>query len=700
MDLILTEKPSVAKSFADALGAARQTGYFEKPGVARITWCFGHLLSLFRPEDYDAKYKTWSTDTLPILPPAFRYSPIASNKDHLAMVAKLIASASRVVLATDAGREGQLIGHEVLSWAKWTGPTMRFWSSEALTPEVVRANMSLIKPDSEYEQLLAEARGRQHADWLVGMNFTRFYSVRLSDTYSVGRVQTAILAILSRRELEVESFVPKDQYSLAGEFSAPGGRFTAVHFTTAPDGKRVTRFDERQTLENIRAKLAVPSPAELVDLVKETKIENAPALFSLTALQQEANRRFGFTAEQTLTYAQRLYEDYQVLSYPRTPSRVLASSSVPLVTSVIKKLSPAYASVFAGVKPELVSLANKRVFDDSKLEDHHALIPLSLPKTPLPEAEAKLFDLVVASFAAVFHESAEWSHAKAVLSASGVLFHVYGRQLAKPGWKAVFGAVAADDSDSDDESPLPPLEKGDFVELSSLEIKASKTTPPKRFTEATLLEVMEKPQRFFSADFLDDGTVVPGLGTQATRANIIETLLDRGYVERKKKLLIPTPKGRFLIKTIDAGPLAPLAQPEETTRWETLLAQDPEAFSRMIRDFVEKTIASLKTAPGFSVVDAPSIIGLCPACGSPVLDYRDRWVCSRATRGAGSTCSVSLGKEILSAKLTLSDAKALFAGRNSSEKHFVSHTGKKFDAALHLDRSGKIEFRFKDTPKK
>ncbi len=696
--LVLTEKPSVAKDFARALQVGtRKTGYFEGNDYV-ITWAVGHLLELAEPQDYDAKWSRWRMDSLPILPRQLRYKPIGKSQKQLSVVQKQLKrkDLGDVVIATDAGREGEVIARTILhSVSDFSFErAFRFWTSQALTPQVVQETLSHLKPSSDFDRLWHAGQARQFADWLVGMNLTRAATLKFGshrDVFSVGRVQTAVLALLVDRRRERDRFVPKPYWLLRVLFVNFRGTWRGSWFR-----KDRNRFDDVEPAEQMLA-LVSGQTGRVASVKREKKRQPPPSLFSLTDLQRDANAKFAFSAKQTLDIAQKLYEERKCLSYPRTDSRVLGSRNVDLARQIVGKLEKVYPELFSGHDPKLVSAANKRVFNDAKLTDHHALIPLApLPGGAAPQ-EKRIYDLVLKRFAAAFHPDYEYEATEIITEVAGETFRTKGSRPLKPGWKAVYGmesssATSRKDDDELDEENLPPLEKGDDARVDEAKLEEKTTQPPPEYTEALLLKDMVNPSRFVTEEELQKifkGEV--GLGTQATRAQIIETLILRRYVNRDRKHLVATEKGCLLIDQLRQFERAQaLASPEETARWEMELEKiaqgvgRPEAFIEMIREFVEAGIRELKSTSS----KAPSLnrtIGRCPACDGEIIEGRKGFGC-RNWRPQNGGCRFVIWKEISGRPVDAEMVRQLLAGESVGPLVFRSESGRDFAASLVLER--------------
>ncbi len=687
MQLVIAEKPSVARDLARVLGL-RGGGKHAIEGSGRvITWCIGHLVELEEPAAYDPAWKAWRLDTLPMLPAAFKLRPVPSTRDQLRAVRELLRDRrfTEVVNACDAGREGELIFRYVYELAGSRLPIKRLWIS-SLTDEAIRAGFARLRPGVELDALAGAARCRSEADWLVGMNATRAVTVssraaaprpRLaqpprrgqrgqsdSPLYSIGRVQTPTLAILVRRELEIRQFRPCDYWEVRGLF-APAGtpgeaaeKVTATWGVTLPDGKAIrSRLGARALAEEIvaRGESAARGPhGAVVERLRQKRLrEPPPLLFDLTSLQRTANRRFGLSATATLGAAQALYERYKILTYPRTDSRHLTSDMAKELPKLFGALAalPDYAR-FAEPLLETPPARSRRLFDDAKVSDHHAIVPTGKPVRleELPRDERRIFDLVARRFLGAFHPDAEFAltdvvirlgpsdappeaeprataeprDAEVVAGPDETLvtalppppdrYRARGRVRLVAGWQDVAqlgrpgqpGATQGDRgtpgdaADGDGGPTLPPLAEGQRLD-GKLEVLTKQTRPPPRHTEATLLGAMESAGRDISDDELRAAMRDSGLGTPATRAATIETLIRRTFVGREGKNLVPTEMG---IGLIDALPEKSLASPELTGSWEARLSrmargeETRAAFMADISRYVSDVVTAIRGGAG------------------------------------------------------------------------------------------------------
>jgi DNA topoisomerase-3 len=742
-DLILTEKFSVAADFAKALGIkGKKDGCFQGPNHV-IVWAVGHLVELFEPDDYDPGLKRWQLSTLPLIPETFKYKPIKRSFKQFKIIKSFLTGGQfdRVVVATDAGREGEVIARTILlqSGFKDKSRIVRFWTSQALVPEVVRSTMDKLRPITDYDRLWRAGYYRQVADWLVGMNLTRVLTVRLKDLFSVGRVQTAVLALMVDRRNERENFIPETFWQIRVVFVNEKGRWTGLWFKAGPkdvddkkqsggahtitgtrtdksidkktdkrtDKRIETRITEKYQALALAAKLKEETaPGDVVSVNKTKKSEPPPLLFSLTDLQQEANNRFGFPAKKTLALAQTLYQDRKCLSYPRTDSKVLGTTGLDLVKKIIKTLECAHGDIFSTLDSRRVSLSNTRVFNDSRLTDHHALIPFKpIPAGASPD-EQLLFDLVVRRFAAAFHPDFRYEGTRVVTELAGQTFQTLGRVTIDPGWTRVYSQSSRGRAEPE---ILPPLAKNDRGKADKVDLVEKQTAPPPDYSDALLLKDMTNPSRYVDEDdvkriFRGD----TGIGTQSTRAQIIETLILRNYVTRAGKRLVATDKGVYLIAQLRLCPVSSvLTRPDETARWEMglneiALGQGSDLdFLQRIKTFVASSVEELKLANfgagTFERASDPAReIGTCPSCGSPVCENLKAFSCR------GTNCKFVIFKKIAGKSISSKMAANLLKYRLSGPfQGFISKKKRRFAASLRIvdhDGAHKVEFDF-DTGK-
>ena len=624
--LVICEKPSVAKAVASALGASsRADGFYEGSGLI-VSWCVGHLVSPLDAGGYDERFKKWRYEDLPILPEPFRYAPIPGKEAALDNVTRLMAreDVTEIVNACDAGREGELIFRLVYEMAGCRKPVLRLWIS-SMEDSAIREGFSELRPGSAYDALYQSALCRQRADWLVGINATRLFSVLYHRTLNVGRVQTPTLSLLAARDAKIALF-QKEKYHLL-RLTLDGVEAVSEKFTDPAEAEQA-------------AAMCKGAAVTCTSVTKEQKKEQPPKLYDLTALQREANRLLGYTAKQTLDYAQSLYEK-KLLTYPRTDSWYLTADMAETASCVIHlaaKLPPFdTCHEFFPLVEALVS--------DKDVSDHHAIIPtMEIEKADikaLPAGERSLFLLVCCKLLCAAAEPYVYEAVTAAFDCGGRAFTAKGRRVLSQGWREIEGLFRAflkeKPSDGDGEAAdaaLPELTEGQVLAHAAVAVTEHFTQPPKPYTEDTLLSAMENAGR----DDIPDEAERKGLGTPATRAAIIEKLVSAGFVERKGKSLIPTKDGINLVTVLPE----PLTSPMLTAEWERKLTEiarggsDPEAFLEGIRNMVREIVSTYSCiSEEGKTLFAPEkdVIGICPRCGQPVYEGKKNFACSDRSCG-------------------------------------------------------------------
>lgn len=696
--LIIAEKPSVASDIARALGGFTRKGdYFESEGFV-ISSAVGHLLELAVPEEHEVKRGKWSFKHLPVLPPHFELAPLERSEDRLNLLLRLIKrkDVSGLVNACDAGREGELIFRYIVQHAKTKKPVERLWL-QSMTPQAIREGFERLRSDREMQPLAEAAKCRSEADWLVGINGTRAmtaFNSKEGGFYltTVGRVQTPTLAILVEREEKIRAFTARDYWEVNARFAASAGEYAGrwfdPQFRKDDDAERKperlwSAAEAAAIVEACRGKTGIAT--------EETKpsTQLSPLLFDLTSLQREANARFGFPARMTLSLAQALYERHKVLTYPRTDSRALPEDYVATVKQTLENLSqqPALSSFARQILKQGWVRPNKRIFDNTKISDHFAIIPtLQSPKS-LNEAEAKLYDLVVRRFLAVFYPAAEYLQTTRITQVGEHHFKTEGRILQAPGWLSIYGRSAAGEGET--LAPISPQERVAVVEISHA---AHQTKPPARFTEATLLSAMEGAGKLVEDDELRSAMEEKGLGTPATRAAIIEGLIREEYVHREGRELVPTPKAFSLLFALHMLGIVELASPELTGEWEhklRLIEQGKltrEQFMKEIWQLVRSTVAVIKQGEIPDTVYATVAVP-CPKCGGVVQENYRKFQCQK--------CDFALWKVTSGREWSPEEVGELIEKRVVGPlTGFRSKQGRPFSAVVRLNDELRAEFDF------
>lgn len=702
--LIIAEKPSVALDISRALGGfTREGDYFESDKYV-LSSSVGHLLSLVAPND-PVKGK-WSFTHLPVIPPQFELGPSdKKSAERLKMLVRLIKrkDVTALINACDAGREGELIFRYIEQYAGQKKPVQRLWL-QSMTQDAIREAFANLRADTTMKPLEAAARSRAEADWLVGINGTRAMTAFNSKDGGffktpVGRVQTPTLAIVFEREEKIRRFEPRNYWEVRATFVAAAGLYEGRWFdpnfkkdADDPSKHESRLWGEASALSVVAACRDQPG---VVTEVAKPKTEAAPALFDLTSLQREANGRFGFSAKATLSLAQSLYERHKALTYPRTDSKHLPEDYINTVRATIDGIAEG-----SGVTKNLAAHAkaiskngwikpNKRIFDNKKVSDHFAIIPtLQIPKE-LSEAEAKLYDLVVKRFLAIFFPSAEYRMTTRTTTVQSHQFKTEGKVLVSPGWLTVYGREA-----QEEDATLVAVVEGEKVRTEDVGAIALVTKPPARYNEGTLLSAMEHAGKLVDDDEFAQAMAARGLGTPATRASIIEGLLNETYLRREGRDLVPTAKARQLMTLLNGLDVKELTSPELTGEWEHKLQQieqgelERDAFMREIAQMTQVIVKRAKeydrdTVPGDYVTLSTS----CPKCGGVVKENYRRYACTN--------CDFSIGKHPGGRTFEPTEVEALITEKRIGPlQGFISKMGRPFAAILKLDAESKLEFDF------
>ena len=692
--LIVAEKPSVGRDLAAALPGtfkqSRDKTHLEGEGHT-ITWAVGHLVGLAPPDAYDPRLKKWRFADLPIVPKKFELVPNDERaKKQLTAIHRLMRSPDTdlIVNACDAGREGELIFAYVYETASVRKPVRRLWLS-SMTRAAIRQAFEHLRPGEEMESLEAAARSRSEADWVVGMNATRAASIRLRAAFdgavSLGRVQTPTLALVARREEEIDAFRPEPYWLVEAAFAASEERLYTGRYL---GGKRVAEDEAAAVVEACRGR-----DGQITKLETKEERERPQLLYDLTSLQRHANTRFGFSARRTLAAAQRLYEEHKAITYPRTSSRFLTGDLVAEIrpTAELVGRNAAYRRA-AGYVTGLSKLPLGRVVNDKKVADHHALIPTRAEHDlgRMGPDELKIYDLVARRFLAVFHPDAVYERTRIETTVAEHVFRTSGRVLLEPGWKAVYGedaqAAQAQDEDSGGDQALPRLAHGEVVETRGVESLHKETQPPRRFTDASLLAAMETAGRDIEDAEVREAMKDSGIGTPATRAVIIERLIEVGYIEREGRAMRATDKGRQVVRLLGSHPLT---SAELTGDWERRLARIEKgadsrpAFMSDIKSFTRDTVEELDKLKDVRIERAN--LGPCPVCGRDVIENRKGYSCwTRDDPG----CGYVIWKKKANKTLPLAVVRELKeTGRTAQPvPGFKGRSGRTFRARLKLEQ--------------
>jgi DNA topoisomerase III len=729
MKVVLAEKPSVAKDLAAVLGAVgKGAGYFEGNGY-QVTWAVGHLVELADTKDYG--YQGWQLSNLPIIPQNF-LTKVTSDQGRarqFAIIAGLFKTADSIICATDAGREGELIFRYIYDLVGASKPTQRLWVSSQ-TDKALKDGFAKLKDGKEYDNLYHAARCRSEADWLVGINATQYYTLQYgrqapffdptakkSQPLSLGRVQTPILKLLVDRYLEAVNFKPETYWELILTLEKDGQQFQAKWFRDKRE-----RFNEPTEGEALLAKLE--DKATVKDVQKKPKTENPPLLYDLTTLQKDANKRYNFSAQHTLDLAQDLYEKYKTLTYPRTDSRYLSDDIFPLVPDLLDKLAkvPSYAPFVAKARALGITKDN-RYFNNAKVSDHHAIIPTETDPTTVqmsPE-HYMIYDMVVRRFLGIFLGNCQKELSDIVLEDAGELFKAKGTMISAAGWREIYTALdealekrkakakgkveAPKGEDKEEEDALPFMAVGDILPVIKKELPKKKTKAPSIHTESSILAMMETAGKEMEDDELREVMKDRGLGTPATRAGMIERLIERGYIARDKKKLIPTERGIALIGLVSDKPIA---SPELTGEWEMRLNKmakgdySPDQFMQEVKRYTHEVVerrpsvkvtGSAAAAVYTAMPDYDLSACICPKCKQgKILKGKRAFGCSRFKE----SCDFTVRPQIAGKMVEQNHLVDLLTHGITSGwvQGFLNKAGKRFDARLRFKEDFSVSFEF------
>ena len=675
MKLVLAEKPSVAMSLSKVIGAnQRGDGYMEGNGYL-VSWCVGHLVELSQPEAYDEKYAKWRYDDLPILPDHWQYQVSASTKKQFGILKKLMQrkDVESLICATDAGREGELIFRLVYHQCGCKKSVERLWIS-SMEDSAIREGFQKLRPGTEYDALYEAALCRERADWIVGINATRLFSCLYGQTLNVGRVMTPTLAMVVMRDAAIRAFKPEPFYSAELKFRdfQAGGE----------------RMKEKAEVEKLVAECCQAGSAIITKVEQKEKSEKPPALFDLTSLQREANRQLGFTAQQTLDYTQALYEK-KLVTYPRTDSRYLTDDMAPLVPELVSAIQQSFQ-----IQPDAPAPVNAaQVVNSKKVTDHHAIIPTNTAAgydiSSLPSGEQAILTMLAVRLICAVGTPYRYEETIVETECAGQKFRTKGKIVTDMGLRQYAGKPVEDAEKNAEAGDLPELSEGMTLELAGVDLKEGKTSPPKRFTEDLLLSAMESA----SSDEFPAGVERKGIGTPATRAAIIEKLVQKGFIERrgdkKTKCLCSTDKGNALVTVVPEQ----IQSPSMTADWEEKLLKiehgeyDSDAFMGEISSMVSGLVKTYEAVKGADVLMQPErkVIGSCPACGSDVCETAKGWFCR------DKSCKFALWKEnrffqTLGKQMTEELAKQLVNQGKARLTHCYSKkSGRYYDTTVHVE---------------
>ena len=711
-----TNEEVVEKAKSTSKSRTRDEAVFLESDDYVITWAVGHLVQLAEPEEYDEKWKRWRMADLPIVPPnGFKLVPRdAKSKKQLKLIETLLKreDIDRIINACDAGREGELIFayvYESVFGESATSkdapkPVERLWIS-SMTKTAIRDGFEKLRPGTQMQHLEDAARSRSEADWLVGMNATRAATIRgrawVGGVVSLGRVQTPTLAMIVKREREIQAFVPEPYRLVHGTFQPP---YQGLWF----EGDETRIFGDLGRADRIVAKVS-GQDGTIEKIERKEQSERAPLLYDLTSLQRDANRRYGFSARRTLQAAQSLYEAKKAITYPRTSSRFLSGDMVPQLKPTAATLQPvgeyrAAAEYVLG----LDQLPLQRVVNDAKVDDHHAIIPTDIDHDmeALTPDERRVFDLVARRFLAVFHPPARYARTTVITNVEEERFRTRGKVTLEAGWRAVYGVEPDQERQSEDEAEggeIPVLQEGQTVRCIAAEIEEKMTRPPPRYTEATLLSAMETAGKLIDDEELREAMKQSGLGTPATRAETIETLIRREYIERVGKDLQATPKGIQVVTMLEEHKLT---SPELTGDWEHKLSDiehgrgNRDTFMKGIADFAKETVDQIAALDKEKLRPERVELGLCPRCGAEtgeiIRENSKAYGCTSWKSREEVGCGFVIWKRVAGRTLTPEIARQLIEERRTREvlSGFRSRNGKPFRARLVLNDEDKIEFEF------
>ncbi len=693
--LVIAEKPSVARDIARVLKCDKKGDGFLYNDDYIISWAVGHLVTLCEPEEYDAKYKRWQMETLPIIPDKIKTKAIKNTVSQFKILKKLMDSpkVDSLICATDSGREGELIFRYIYELAGCKKPFQRLWIS-SMTNKAISDGFASLKDGSEYDNLYISAKCRSEADWLVGINASRAFTIKYNTLLSIGRVQTPTLALIVAKQKEIDNFVVTEYYEVEADF----GLYKGTWINEKEETKIPTREQAKAVADKVKGK-----SAKVDSVKKEEKKTLPPLLFDLTELQRECNKKFGFSAQKTLNLAQDLYEKRKMITYPRTDSRHLSDDMIPKLKVVLSKLNN--TQIYNQYASRLMTMdklpISKRIIDNSKISDHHAIIPteVNINVNNLSADEFKVYDLVARRFMQVFYPPYVYSTTKIITSSENERFITRGTTVIAKGWQEL--NVTSEKEKKKKDEPLPDVSEGTGLSVNSAKVSQKKTKPPVPYNEAGLLSAMENAGRFVEDEDLKEQLKESGLGTPATRAAIIERLLKVGYIKRNKKYLVPTDKGMKLIEIVPPE----LKSPETTGKWEKGLTSISKgkmervkfmnSIKRYVCYIVEQSNKSeckvLFPADKKRGKSKAKVLGSCPNCGGNILENSKGYFCTNWKQGCKFTIWKN-GLETYSAAITPEFVSKLLNDKEVKNVD-IMYNGVKTtaDIVLAKDNMGKLE---------
>lgn len=700
--LIIAEKPSAAQSIASAIlqKSVKKDGYISGDKLA-ITWAIGHLLTLAEPEQYDVRYKKWSLPTLPILPEPFKLVPNPKTRKQLNIIKELVAKHDEIINACDSGREGELIFGYIMQYLRVKKPVKRLWTS-SLTPDAIRKAYQQMKNGNEYQNLLRAAISRSESDWIIGINGTRAFTAKYNDLLSVGRVQTPVLAMLAERQKEIENFTPETYYDVRAHFLQGKTSYFGIW-----QGKRIL---EQEIADQLVQKVT-GKQGQITSYDEKLRKEYPPKLYDLTLLQKEANSRYGFTAQKTLNLAQSLYENHKAITYPRTNSNYIDETQIPFMHNIFKLLSNGkYTLITVGGKTSLVHKNNKNICRPEKIEDHHAIIITERIPSSLSRDEEKLYELILRRFVAHFFPAAEYNVHTLLTKVEGESFKSIIKEEIQLGWKAVY--VQEDKHKKAEEDEELKTEFHIDVALPVTCNKANtlqkETTPPKWYTEGTLVAAMQTAGKEIEDEELRDAMKDHGIGTPATRAGIIERLKKVGYITSQGKKLIVTAKGFAMVDIVRNSGIGLLASPEMTGDWEKRLNDiargqaSPMQFAEQIKKLAHFIVDRVREQEAV-VINTPTSNTTrkltCPVtnCNGHIIEGKKGYGCSNWKNG----CKFVIWKTQYGKKLSVKNIEDLITKGKTAYLKFRNKNTNSYEARLVLKDqvSGSTVIEFKHETK-